>query len=44
MTRNEAFDRLRAELIRTFAAPDSAYAPTTADEVIARNRDRRRAS
>jgi putative addiction module CopG family antidote len=34
----EAFDRLRAELLRAFAAPESAYAPLTAAEVIARNR------
>jgi Arc/MetJ-type ribon-helix-helix transcriptional regulator len=38
----EAFDRLKAELNRAFAAPDSSYGTTTADEVIARNRDRRR--
>ena len=38
----EAFERLKAELNRAFAAPDSSYAPATADEVIARNRDRRR--
>lgn len=34
----EAFDRLRAELSHAFAAPDEAYQPLTADEVIARNR------
>jgi putative addiction module CopG family antidote len=34
----EAFDRLRAELARGFAAADSTYAPLTAAEVIARNR------
>jgi Arc/MetJ-type ribon-helix-helix transcriptional regulator len=34
----ETFDRLRAELTRAFAAPDSAYQPLTAAEVIARNR------
>ncbi|CAD5283985.1 Addiction module antitoxin [Bosea sp. 62] len=32
-----AFDRLKAELQRAFAAPDSAYRPLTAAEVIARN-------
>lgn len=32
-----AFDRLKAELQRAFAAPDSAYRPLTAVEVIARN-------
>lgn len=34
----EAFDRLKAELNHAFAAPDSAYKPLTAAEVIARNR------
>lgn len=34
----EAFDRLKAELTRAFAAPDTSYAPLTAAEVIARNR------
>jgi len=33
----EAFDRLKAELTRAFAAPDSAYHPLTAAEVITRN-------
>ena len=33
----DAFDRIRAELDRAFAAPDSAYVAMTADEVIARN-------
>ena len=32
-----AFARLKAELQRAFAAPDSAYRPLTAAEVIARN-------
>ena len=36
----EAFDRLRAELQRAFAAPDSSYEPLTAAEVIARNKAR----
>lgn len=34
----EAFDRLRAELQQAFAAPESAYEPLTAEDVIARNR------
>lgn len=34
----EAFERLKGELQRAFAAPDSAYAPLSADAVIARNR------
>lgn len=34
----EAFDWLKAELARAFAAPESAYKPLTAAEVIARNR------
>jgi antitoxin ParD1/3/4 len=33
----EAFDRLRAELARAFAAPDAAYSALDADAVIARN-------
>ena len=33
----EAFEKLRAELQRAFAAPDSAYRPLTAEEIIARN-------
>jgi antitoxin ParD1/3/4 len=37
-TDQEAFDRLKAELTHAFAAPDSAYQPLTAAEVIARNR------
>jgi putative addiction module CopG family antidote len=35
-----AFDRLKAELTRDFAAPESAYQPLTADAVIARNKRR----
>ena len=35
----EAFARLKAELAHAFAAPDSAYRPLTAADVIARNRD-----
>jgi len=34
---SEAFERLKAELQRAFAAPDSAYRPLSAAEVIARN-------
>lgn len=34
----EAFDRLKAELTRAFAAPEDSYKPLTATEVIARNR------
>ena len=34
----EAFDRLKAELTRAFAAPEESYRPFTAAEVIARNR------
>lgn len=32
-----AFDRLKAELAQAFAAPEAAYRPLTAAEVIARN-------
>lgn len=35
----EAFDRLKAELTRAFAAPESGYKPLTAAQVIARNRN-----
>lgn len=34
----EAFDRLKAELTRAFAAPESSYKPLSAADVIARNR------
>jgi putative addiction module CopG family antidote len=34
----EAFDRLKAELTRAFAAPEESYQPVTAAEVIARNK------
>ena len=34
----EAFERLRAELAHAFAAPESAYKPLTAADVIARNK------
>ena len=36
-TEAEQFDRLKAELTRAFAAPQSSYAPLDADAVIARN-------
>ena len=34
----EAFDRLKAELTHAYAAPETAYQPLTAADVIARNR------
>ena len=34
----EAFNRLKAELTRAFAASEETYKPLTAAEVIARNR------
>ena len=34
----EAFEHLKAELARAFAAPDSSYHPLSAAAVIARNR------
>jgi antitoxin ParD1/3/4 len=37
----EAFARLRAELKRAFAAPDSAYRPLDANTVIKRNARKR---
>jgi len=36
----QAFERLKAELAQAFAAPESAYQPLTAAEVIARNQHR----
>ena len=36
----ESFERLKAELARAFAAPDSSYHPLSAAAVIARNRAR----
>jgi antitoxin ParD1/3/4 len=33
-----AFERLRAELAHAYGAPESAYKPLTANDVIARNR------
>lgn len=41
-TERDSFERLKAELNRAFAAPDSAYASLTAKDVIARNKARRR--
>jgi len=37
-TEQEAFGRLKAELAHAYAAPESAYKPLTAADVIARNR------
>jgi Arc/MetJ-type ribon-helix-helix transcriptional regulator len=37
---NEAFTRLKAELQRAFAAPESSYEPLDAETVIARGRQR----
>ncbi len=34
----EAFERLQAELALAYAAPESAYTPLTAADIIARNR------
>lgn len=34
----EAFERLKAELQHAFSAPEAAYKPLTAAQVIARNR------
>jgi antitoxin ParD1/3/4 len=34
----DAFERLKAELGRAYAAPEDSYRPLTAAEVIARNR------
>lgn len=38
LAEQEAFNRLKAELTRAFAAPEESYRPLTAAEVIARNR------
>ena len=35
----EAFDRLKAELARAFAAPDESFHPLSDADVIARNRE-----
>lgn len=37
----DAFERLKAELAQAYAAPESAYKPLTAAEVIARNRTKK---
>ena len=37
-TEREAFDRLKAELARAFAAPDDSYHPLSASDVIAETR------
>lgn len=37
-TEREAFQRLKAELERAYAAPESSYEPLTAADVISRNR------
>ncbi|MCB1344943.1 MAG: addiction module antitoxin [Rhodobacteraceae bacterium] len=37
----EAFDRLKAELTRAFAAPEESYRPLSAADVIGRFRDDR---
>lgn len=34
---HEAFERLKAELAQAYAAPEAAYRPMTAADVIARN-------
>ncbi|WP_258168497.1 addiction module antitoxin [Paraburkholderia sp. BL21I4N1] len=34
----KVFERLKAELIHAYAAPESSYKPLTAADVIARNR------
>lgn len=34
---SEAFERLKAELTQAYAAPESAYKPLSAADVIARN-------
>ena len=36
----EAYEHLKAELVRAFAAPDSSFRPLSAADVIARNRAR----
>jgi putative addiction module CopG family antidote len=37
-TEAKAFERLKAELVHAYAAPESSYKPLTAADVIARNR------
>lgn len=36
-TEAQSFERLKAELTRAYAAPESSYRPLTAADVIARN-------
>ncbi len=36
-TEQQVFDRLKAELVLAFAAPESSYVPLTAADVISRN-------
>lgn len=38
----EAHERLKAELVRAFAAPDSSFRPLSVSKVIAGNRSRTR--
>jgi len=40
-TEQEAFDRLKAELTRAFAAPEESYRPLSAADVIGRLREDR---
>jgi Arc/MetJ-type ribon-helix-helix transcriptional regulator len=40
-TEQEAFDRLKAELMLAFAAPEESYRPSSAADVIGRFRDDR---
>jgi antitoxin ParD1/3/4 len=42
-TEREGFDRLKAELMLAFAAPDHSYVALSADELIVRNQARRNA-
>lgn len=35
----EAFDRLKAEFARAFAAPDESFHPLSATDVIVRNKE-----
>jgi len=39
-SKQPAIERLKAELDAAFAVPDDAYVPLTADELIARHRER----
>ncbi|MXZ27149.1 MAG: addiction module antitoxin [Gammaproteobacteria bacterium] len=36
---HEAFERLKAELTRAFAAPEKSFRPLSASKVIARNKE-----